>query len=185
MPSHKYKYNPNVEIGKNGLGQPNSSIVDRSTIRAQFGTASAIVTMPGSATSGTVGVSFFQESPYHTLKPNTTYVASAYVYIPAATGALRIAVQGDGRTTENNAESYTSLKDQWVRIWNRFTTDDGGIVTAYVLNTNATTTPNTQFWADGFMVTEGTTPYAYADGNSPGWVWNGANGLSSSTGPRL
>lgn len=30
-----------------------------------------------------------------------------------------------------------------------------------------------------------TAPGAYADGNSPGWIWNGAPGLSTSTGPQL
>lgn len=30
-----------------------------------------------------------------------------------------------------------------------------------------------------------TAPGAYADGDSPGWIWNGAPGLSTSTGPQL
>jgi hypothetical protein len=38
-------------------------------------------------------------------------------------------------------------------------------------------------WYDDIMITEGTTSYAYADGNSANWVWNGSMNLSTSTGP--
>lgn len=38
---------------------------------------------------------------------------------------------------------------------------------------------------DGFIVTEGTSMTGYADGNSANWTWNGAQNLSTSTGPPL
>ena len=38
---------------------------------------------------------------------------------------------------------------------------------------------------DGFMVTEGSDTYMYADGNSSGWSWTGAANNSSSVGPEL
>ena len=37
--------------------------------------------------------------------------------------------------------------------------------------------------ATGFMLTQGATHSAYADGNTPGWVWNGTPNNSTSTGP--
>lgn len=38
---------------------------------------------------------------------------------------------------------------------------------------------------DGFMVTQGSSQYSYADGNSPNWTWNGTAHASTSTGPSL
>lgn len=38
---------------------------------------------------------------------------------------------------------------------------------------------------DQVMETHGSSPYVYADGNSPGWIWNGAPNASTSTGPAL
>ena len=182
-----YIFNPSTEVSKQGYGQPNSSTVERSTVRAHHGSASALVTMPQNSGSGVVGASFFQENPYVTLKPNTTYVFSAYVYVPAGTVDVRAAIQGAGATgVANNAESNASAKDQWVRVWNRFTTQPtSGNVTMYVLNRYPTPTAGTQFWVDEIMVHEGTTPLNYADGNSPNWVWSGTPGLSQSYGPAL
>ena len=177
--------NPSVEVpGLNGLGQPNSSTVARSTTRAKFGAASAQVTLPTNSTSSTVGVSYFQENPFYSLKPNTTYTASAYVYVPSATTNVRIVIQGSGRTSGSQTEATSVAKDQWVRIWNTFTTLSSGNVTVYVLNANSSTS-GMQFWADGFMVTESSTPSGYADGDSPGWAWKGSNGTSQSKGPAL
>lgn len=39
--------------------------------------------------------------------------------------------------------------------------------------------------ADAVMVTEGSTLYNYADGNSSNWVWNGTANSSTSTGPAV
>jgi len=38
---------------------------------------------------------------------------------------------------------------------------------------------------DGFMMTQTAVPYAFADGNTPGWIWNGTVNNSTSTGPAL
>lgn len=39
------------------------------------------------------------------------------------------------------------------------------------------------FDADGMMLTQGSTLYNYADGNSPNWIWSNATNNSTSTGP--
>ncbi len=181
-----YARNPSVEISKTSLGEPNGATVSQSSVRAYQGTSSAIATIPASSSSGTSGVSYFQELPFVTLKPNTAYVASAYVYVPTGTNDVRIRIQGSGvNSAEDGAPSYATVRDQWVRVWNGFTTGPSGNITAYILNRYTTIASPTQFWADGFMLTEGSTPPTYADGNSPGWVWNGATGLSASSGPAL
>lgn len=180
--------NPSAEVAQTGYGRPGSSALTLSTAQAQQGTQSAIVTMPASMSAGTTGMSFLDEDPFIYVKPNTSYVASAYVYVPAATGAIRLAIQGAGVGTSSNgaAEANSgSTKDQWIRLHNTFTTDGDDGVMFYLLNNSATGGSTTQFWADSFMVTEGTTLRNYADGNSSGWVWNGTAGLSRSTGPAL
>ena len=40
-------------------------------------------------------------------------------------------------------------------------------------------------WYDDIMITEGSTQYAYADGDSPGWDWNGSANNATSTGSPL
>lgn len=41
------------------------------------------------------------------------------------------------------------------------------------------------FYADGFILTQGSSQYSFADGSSPNWVWNGTANNSTSTGPPL
>ncbi len=181
--------NPNIELNESGYGQPNSSVVVRNTTRAYGGTASLRVTMP-IGTSGTVGVSIIAGSTLGSsyLQPNSAYTVSGYVYVPTGTIAPYIAVQGSGYATRSNPAQYTTaLKDQWVRLHNTFTTSSSGTISVYFLNSLNTTTAGTQFWVDNVMITENesATPPVYADGNSPGWVWNGATNASNSTGPAL
>jgi prepilin-type N-terminal cleavage/methylation domain-containing protein len=49
--------------------------------------------------------------------------------------------------------------------------------------TGSTGTTSDYVDIDNVMITEGTTTYAFADGNSPNWVWNGTLNNSTSTGP--
>lgn len=179
-----YAKNPSIEVNKTSLGQPNGSSVQRSTVRAYTGVASASVVMPANASYGSVGVSIFQENPFTTLRPNTAYIMSAYVYVPSTTGDVRLVVQGSGRGSYvDNPESYQTQNDQWVRLWKPFTTDDAGNITLYVLNNHVTPGSTTEFWVDSIMIHEGTEVKGYADGNSDGWVWNGTAENSSSFGP--
>lgn len=184
--------NPGAEVSQLGYGQPGDSNVTLTSARAHQGVQSAIVTMAMNKSSGLTGMSFYTDGAFTSLKPNTAYVASAYVYVPAASGEVRLSVQGPGYQTGNpaNVESYSgSPRDQWVRIVRPFTTqaDDGdNSVSAYILNRNATDNVEAdQFWADSFMITEGTTLHPYADGNAAGWIWSGTAGLSKSSGPAL
>lgn len=53
------------------------------------------------------------------------------------------------------------------------------------LNNGATNSANNYVYYDSIMLTEGSSTYGYADGNTPNWVWNGTTNLSTSTGPPL
>lgn len=185
-PITNYSSNPSVEVNNSGFVQANGAGVARDTSRAHSGNASIRATLPV-AEENQVGLSFFNVGSFTTiLKPNTVYVASAYVYVPSGTVDIRLSVQGSGRAAfVNPPENSTSVKNTWTRIYNIFTTGTSGSITAYLINTHATTTANTQFWGDDFMITEGTAYYPYADGGSPGWTWNGTQGLSTSLGIAL
>jgi len=184
-----YVTNPAVSVSTSGYNGPNSTTFARDTSKgAQGSPSSVLVTWPQSA-AVTVGVQFYTVSEVsNVFTPGTTYNVSAWVWMPSGTVTPRISIQGGGKGTVANASTrITTLKDQWARIYDTFTagTAGSGNVSFYVLNDVATPTAGTQFWADSFMITEGTTPPTFADGNSPGWVWNGASGLSTSTGPAL
>lgn len=182
-----FSYNPGAEIDNNGYGQPNSSVVVRDTSKAYQGVASMKTTMPAN-TSGNVGISIYQIGSLggvNSLQPNSSYVASAYVYVPSGTVNPFITIQGTGRATKDDpAGNGTSLKNQWVRIYNTFTTGASGTLSIFILN-NATTTAGMQFWVDNVMISEGSSLPNYADGNSSGWVWSGAQNASASSGPAL
>lgn len=182
--------NPSFEAATPVFTGPNSTAITYSTTRFVSGARSGLVTMP-MGNSSNYGIVLFRDTNVGTiLKPNTTYTASASVYVPTGTVTVGIALQSSGvesGSSSDNIERSTTLKNQWVRLWRSFRTNGvgSGQVTAYILNNANTTTAGTQFWVDNIMMTEGGTPPAYADGNSAGWIWNGAVDSATSTGPPL
>lgn len=182
-----YARNPGVEVNTSGLSGPNGSTTVRDTTRAHGGVASLLVTMPVNGSSSTVGAAVFNYSDFTgILEPDTTYTVSLWVWVPTGTVSPLISLQGAGRTAPTNpSERTTSLKNQWVRLHNSFTTLASGNVVVYVLNGAATTVAGTQFWVDDIMLVKGTAPSDYADGNTSGWVWNGTAGSSASSGPAV
>jgi len=182
-----YSLNPGAEVNASGFSGPNGSTTVRDTSIAHKGVGSVLVTMPVNGSSSTVGSAVFNYSDFTTiLEPSTTYTASAWVWVPSGTVGVIMSVQGSGRaSTTNPAERITAVKGQWVRIYNTLTTGASGNLVIYILNNAATTVAGTQFWIDDVMIVKGDTPANYADGNTPGWVWNGAAGNSTSKGPAV
>ena len=182
-----YVPNPNYDTNSTGAGGPDGSTVARDTSKFVGETASLLVTMP-TGTAGIVGASLYTGTNIvpATIKPNTTYTVSAYVYVPSATGDIQITMQGAGIATKLNPSTYTtSVKYSWVRISNSFITSSSGTITLYVLNKLANSTSGAQFWIDDAMLTEGNTLLNYGDGNSAGWSWSGTTNGSVSSGPQL
>lgn len=179
--------NPSAEGNSDTYAGPNGSTFARSTVRARFGTYSIVATLPNGYSYSNVGVRVYTIGSINgNLKPHTQYTASAYGYVPTGTVDVQLSVQGAARASADDLTNRaTSLKDQWQRVSYVFTTGASGDLSVYMLNAATTTTAGTQFWTDGFMITEGNTLYSYADGNSGGWVWDGAAGNSMSRGPAL
>ncbi|MDB5163365.1 MAG: hypothetical protein JWN28_973 [Candidatus Saccharibacteria bacterium] len=182
-----FSTNPSIETSATGFFGPNSSAYAVNGTRAYRGATSLMVTMPVSPDS-LVGVRIYRASSTGVaggLAFSKTYTVSAYVYVPTGTVDLYLNVQGTATTNDRDpAARKASLKNQWVRVYNTFdTTASSGSVDLYIVNHAATATAGTQFWVDGIMINEGSSPYAYADGSTPGWSWSGTVNESTSTGP--
>lgn len=181
--------NPSYESNSSGAGAVGGTTVTWTTAKAQFGTHSIQLSMPTGNQSllGFFVGAYGSTAVPDTFKPNTTYTASAYVYVPTGTVDVYLSVQGSGDAADQNksAPTTTSVKDSWVRLTNQFTTSASGSINIYLLNMQNNTMAGAQFWGDGVMITEGSSAYTYADGSSSGWQWNGAVNNSSSTGPAL
>ncbi len=182
-----YVLNPSAETGTitNWIG-PNSTTIVADTAQVYQGSYAIKATMPADTVTK-VGLSpYTQSSPVGTtLQPNTTYLASVYVYVPSTTVDITTTIQGGGAAAKGSAMT-TSVKNAWVRLSQSFTTgaSGSGSITFYVLN-KVNTTAGMVFWADGAMITQGTSIYTYADGSSPNWTWSGTANASSSSGTPL
>ena len=182
-------YVPNSGVGSSlsGYGGPNSSTIYRDTTKGAEGTASSVlVTMP-QAPYATVGMMFYNVSDVSgVFIPGVTYTVSAWVWVPSSTVNVRLSIQGAGRAKFGNLPTrLATVKDQWVRIYDTFVADTSGAIIFYILNEANTPVANTQFWADSFMINQSNVPATYANGNAAGWVWNGMENNSTSTGPAL
>ena len=87
-----------------------------------------------------------------------------------------------------NSGAVTLTANTWRRI--TYTSTSPATATSLILgvySTNGGTAwvANDYMDADSIIVTNGTTPQNYADGNSTDWVWNGTPNNSTSTGPAL
>ena len=83
-----------------------------------------------------------------------------------------------------SATNYTA--GPWVRVLCNITPSTTGylaVSTRY--NDTVTWSVGSTIDATGLMLTNGDSLHAYADGNSPGWVWTGTMNNSHSMGPSL
>jgi prepilin-type N-terminal cleavage/methylation domain-containing protein len=181
-----YSLNPGVEVGLNNLNGANGTTFVRDNSKAHTGTYSLLLTMPQTATTLFVGAVMYSTADFTTLlSPSTTYTVSAWVWVPSSTVDIILSVQGTGKASATNpTDRLVTAKNQWVRMENTFTTTaTAGTLNLFAVNNTATPVAGTQFWLDDIMITQGTTMLNNADGNTPGWIWNGSSGISTSTGP--
>lgn len=115
-----------------------------------------------------------------------TYTVSAYVYLTSsgATAYNRDTMLncGTGTCTAGTSSLYDRTKlNQWQRVQNTLTVSSASatIRARFHGPTNGVT------YVDGVMITTGASAAAYADGNSPNWVWNGTVNNSTSKGMAL
>ncbi|MNX47430.1 Fimbrial protein precursor [compost metagenome] len=87
----------------------------------------------------------------------------------------------NGGTVSVPANTWTQLSISGVAP----ATSNSALMTAYAHTGGSLWQPNDTLDGDAAMLTEGASVYAYADGNSPNWIWNGTQDNSSSTGPAI
>ena len=94
-----------------------------------------------------------------------------------------------GNIVSSNRTTSTYVKstpNQWNRLSVTFTAQGDGLLACSTRYQDTTTwTAGSTIDFTGLMITKGANSYAYGDGNSPGWIWNGSPQASTSSGPAL
>lgn len=172
--------NPSFEITTNWTRTGGDYVVHNSNAKANFGTYSGVISV--NLAWGTWG-EYFQHD--YVVTPGATYTLSAYSLINI--GAVNVSttlivVQNDWTVIAYGGVPHDNY-GSWTRYFATWTQPAGQTIARVITQGNGdNTSVGTWYW-DGLMLTQGSTVYNYADGNSPGWVWNGTPNASSSTGP--
>lgn len=126
------------------------------------------------------------------LEAGKTYTLSATIRVPSAmTGTLDTRARTIVVYTKDGSAGYVATSSQQAAN----TTGTTRLNVTFTVPTNVTEAfarlyngarqgGGDTYW-DAVMLTEGSTVYAYADGDSSGWAWKGTAGNSASSGPVL
>jgi len=105
-------------------------------------------------------------------------------WVKSSAPSLLMAKRGAGVAFGTYAKSIPV--DTWTRITQTITVDAGATSFYFDIGWEAGSAPSgATLYIDDIMATSGNTVHDFADGNSPGWIWNGTVNRSTSTGPIL
>jgi len=159
-----------------GAGSPVGTI---SRITSQFHSGNAALQV---VTDGTVAKQGAFTSSRAPISPNIAYTGSMWVkgdvgkVIAIELGEVTSGGTLLGRTTP----AGVTMTGSWQRITaTRTMGATAGQADIVIRNSNAVAHT---FYIDDAMITEGSSAYNYADGNTNNWVWNGTANNSTSTG---
>lgn len=127
-------------------------------------------------------------SPQFEVIPGETYTGSANVRIPSGRQFFVRFRWFDAGNTEIQSNTGTTVtgSGSWQRSSYSRAAPTGAVTGRFDAVTNATNAATGDTLdLDGVIVTRGDTVYAYADGSSTGWSWQGATNNSASSGPPL
>jgi len=170
--------NPNFETNASSWGNNGTTTVSQSSDYAHSGSYALKLSATGSTNVGTV-----MGGPI--LVAGQSYVFSAYVYFPTAwPSGLRACAWGSAVSSLLCGSPSSLTTGSWQRVSVAFQATNSANVTLYVYN-GLTPAPSSGMiaYVDDAMITQGSTLYAYADGNSTNWIWNGPANAATSTGP--
>ena len=89
---------------------------------------------------------------------------------------------GNAQVSNTALQTIASMPSSWTQYCGTATAPVGAGRLRLTLYASGGTV-GTYFDVDSVMITEGTTQYNFADGNTTDWVWNGTPNASTSTGP--
>ena len=173
--------NPNAESNANGTGPvgANGAAITRVTDVKRSGTGAFRYVANGTSSGFT-----------HTtaITPGSTFRYSAYLY---ATTSVATSMYGQtyvngtytGISPQSGNTSVTLPANTWTRVsWTgTHPAGAGSASIGFLTSAGAGTT----VYVDDVIITQGTNDYAYADGYTANWVWNGTPNSATSTGPPL
>ncbi|HWT40352.1 MAG TPA: prepilin-type N-terminal cleavage/methylation domain-containing protein [Dongiaceae bacterium] len=140
-----------------------------------------------SFTSG--GGDFGYDNGIMSATAGTTYTFSSYLRANADLSTARIQVAWRDSTgtpigSQGSGNSVNLTSGAWGRISATLTAPAGTASVQILSDVDGTTNigPGLSLDGTGMMVTQGGTLYNFADGASPGWIWNGTANNSTSVG---
>lgn len=170
--------NPSVESDTAGWSLAiNGSVASRSAAAALLGGYGITVTAPSNSTDSGTSIPIAS-----TLVAGTTYTASFSLRAITA-GTYALSVQGTAGSL--GRESQVMAANSTARFSYTWTPSTSGSATFYALRSGTSPVGTHTFYVDGAMLTSGSGTPAYADGETAGWIWNGARYNSTSTGESL
>ena len=165
-------------------GSPAPSTRTIATDRFHNGTSSIKIAVTG---TGQLGITA-RTPTTNTYRVNAgeRYSWSLWVYTTKA-GTFNIYTEGtkvsDGTYTGGGGGASVAVPaNTWTKLSGSFTPS----IDMYVSQAGVYGLPvvsGDTVWADEFTISKTTTPINYADGSTPGWVWDGTPNGSTSTGP--
>lgn len=175
--------NPNLETTGNGYSSANSATWSRLPNTTLGGNYLAQAVLPSGGTVGS-GLSINWSGNLAGWTADTNYTLSLDTYSSVAR-QLDLTVQGTGVVGTPGHAYVTYTAGQTRRIYANFATNalSGGFsINAYLVRTDSAAGT---LYVKNVAMFVGSTNYAYADGNSLGWFWNGEANNSTSTGPAV
>lgn len=173
--------NPGFETNISSWSSYRSAVMARTTAELHSGVASLIVTTPGAQIDEGACLSV---APAQSSGVATIHTASAWVKAPSG-AQLRIIIED--YTSANVYIGGTVVAFSGTGAWQRVSASRSTSTASnkFVTNIRTQNAVAITYYVDDVMITQGSTLYNYADGNSTNWVWNGTANASTSTGPAL
>lgn len=177
--------NPGIEgAALNSVGGYYGPTLTVDSSKAAYGSYS-VKAVTNSATNPE-GFIFYSEN---VSGPNQTYTCSISLTGTAGKVVLiggRITDSSGNYVTEGLGSKSVTLTSSWQRVSTTFVTPARTAAVNFQARLNGPDqAPGITMWADGVMCAQTPTSFAYADGSSPGWIWNGTANSARSSGPGL
>jgi prepilin-type N-terminal cleavage/methylation domain-containing protein len=186
--------NPSFETNTTGYsslyGQGGSGSASRVTVSPRYGNYISRMTWNNPPTSVTTNGLWSSMNTTVSGAGGKTYTASGYIRNSWASGIFSLNLvgytTGNGSVTgETYGSNVTIPANTWTRVSVTWTAPANTEAFTLRIRQAGGSLPSSGslLEVDGFMLTQGSTLYTYADGTSQNWAWNGTAHASTSTGP--